>query len=52
MLWSQIFVTAGSISMLLLTLDSLEGSLFILAGSGLVALAIGLRLFPKAACLR
>jgi purine-cytosine permease-like protein len=40
MLWSRILKVVGSIAMLLGTLDPLEGSLLILPGSGLVALAM------------
>lgn len=37
-LWSRILVIAGSIAMLVGVLDPMEGSLVILAGSGLVTL--------------
>jgi hypothetical protein len=37
-LWSRILITVGSIAMLVGALDPMEGSLVILAGSGLVAL--------------
>jgi purine-cytosine permease-like protein len=40
MLWSRILVILGGITMLLGTLDPLEGSLLILPGSGFVALGI------------
>ena len=40
MVWSRILKAVGGIAMLLGTLDPLEGSLFILPGSGLVALGI------------
>ena len=39
-LWSRILVTVGGIAMMLGTIDPLEGSLLILPGSGLVALAM------------
>ena len=39
-LWSRILKVVGGIAMLLGTLDPLEGSVVILAGSGLVALAM------------
>ena len=38
-LWARILVTLGGIAMLLGTVDPLEGSLLILPGSGLIALA-------------
>ena len=40
MLWSRILQTVGGIAMLVGTLDPLEGSLLILPGSGMVALAM------------
>jgi hypothetical protein len=40
MLWSRILKVVGGIAMMLGTLDPLEGSLLILPGSGLVALAM------------
>jgi hypothetical protein len=39
-LWSRILLIAGSLAMLLGTIDPLEGSLLILPGSGLVALGM------------
>ncbi len=39
-LWSRILKVVGGIAMLLGTLDPLEGSVLILGGSGLVALAL------------
>ena len=40
MLWSRILQTVGGIAMLVGTLDPLEGSLLILPGSGMVAVAM------------
>ena len=40
MLWSRILKVVGGIAMLLGTLDPLEGSLLILPGSGMVAVAM------------
>ena len=40
LLWSRILMVIGGVAMLLGTLDPLEGSLLILLGSGLVALAM------------
>ena len=45
MLWSRILRVAGSLGMLVGTVDPLEGSVLILIGSGLVAL--GMRLGGK-----
>ena len=42
MLWSRILGIVGGIAMLLGSLDPLEGSLLILPGSGLVAVAVHL----------
>ena len=42
MLWPRILKVVGGIAMLLGTLDPMEGSLLILAGSGLVALGMHL----------
>jgi hypothetical protein len=39
-LWSRVLVIVGAIAMLLGTLDPLEGSVLILPGCGLVALAM------------
>jgi hypothetical protein len=40
LLWSRILQTVGGIAMLVGTLDPLEGSLLILPGSGMVAVAM------------
>ena len=40
MLWSRILKLVGCIAMILGTVDPMEGSVLILAGSGLVALAM------------
>jgi len=42
LLWSRILQTVGGIAMLVGTLDPLEGSLLILPGSGMVAVAMHL----------